>query len=160
MRVWSRTILTTRVEPAGVTDAAIRERLGALTGDLLQVPSSVSAIKVDGHRAYDRVRAGEQVRLAARPVTVSRFELTGEPRRDAGTIDLDVVVDCSTGTYIRSLARDLGDALGVGGHLTGLRRTRVGPFAVDGAADVYRGRPADRRRPVAGRGVRPGDFHA
>ena len=125
----------------GIDDAAIRAGITALTGDLRQVPSSVSAIKVDGRRAYDLVRAGEVVELAARPVTVSRFELLSPPRR-VGTesgpvIDLDVVVDCTTGTYIRSLARDLGIALGVGGHLTGLRRTRVGPFEVDGAADIF-----------------------
>jgi tRNA pseudouridine55 synthase len=112
------------------------------------VPSSVSAIKVDGRRAYDLVRSGETVELAARPVTVSRFEILGPPRRiSAGgepgpdLIDLDVAVDCTTGTYIRSLARDLGAALGVGGHLTQLRRTRIGPFAIDGAVDVFG--PAD-----------------
>ena len=124
-----------------VDEAVIRAGIAALTGDLLQVPSSVSAIKVDGRRAYDLVRAGEVVELAARPVTVSRFDLLSSPRRvdtDTGPgIDLDVVVDCTTGTYIRSLARDLGVALGVGGHLTVLRRTRVGPFEVDGAADVF-----------------------
>jgi tRNA pseudouridine55 synthase len=94
------------------------------------VPSAVSAIKVDGKRSYARVRAGETVELAARPVTVSRFELHGLTRPGLGLIDLDVVVECSSGTYIRALARDLGAALGVGGHLTALRRTRVGPFAV------------------------------
>lgn len=129
---------------SSVDDTAVRAAMDALTGDLMQVPSSVSAIKVDGRRAYDRVRQGEQVQLAARPVTVDRFELLSPPRRTAGAIDLDVVVDCSTGTYVRSLARDLGAALGVGGHLTALRRTRVGPFAVDDAVDVYAGRPADR----------------
>lgn len=129
-----------------VDDAAIVAAMRDLTGDLRQVPSSVSAIKVDGRRAYDRVRAGEQVRLAARPVTVRRFDLVGEPRRGDATIDLDVIVDCTTGTYVRSLARDLGAALGVGGHLTALRRTRVGPFTLAGAGavDVYRGVPADR----------------
>lgn len=127
-----------------VTDGAIHERMADLTGDLLQVPSSVSAIKVEGRRAYDRVRAGEQVDLAARPVTVRRFDLVAAPRRAAGRIDLDVVVDCTTGTYVRSLARDLGTALGVGGHLTMLRRTRVGPFTVDGAVDVFDGVPSAR----------------
>jgi tRNA pseudouridine55 synthase len=101
----------------------------------------VSAIKVDGRRAYDLVRAGETVQLAARPVTVSRFEIIGTPRRQVDTIDLDVVVDCTTGTYVRSLARDLGAALGIGGHLTSLRRTRVGPFDITDAVDVYG--PAD-----------------
>jgi tRNA pseudouridine55 synthase len=102
------------------------------------VPSRVSAIKVGGRRAYDLVRAGEEVELAARRVTVSRFELLGErrPPADAGGaafLDLDVVVDCTSGTYIRALARDLGAALGVGGHLTALRRTRIGPFGVESA---------------------------
>ena len=136
--------VTSTVDASGVGDAAILTAMRALTGDLLQVPSSVSAIKVDGRRAYDRVRAGEQVQLAARPVTVSRFDLDGTPHRTADRIDLDVTVDCTTGTYVRSLARDLGAALGVGGHLTALRRTRVGPFTVNGAVDVYRGAPADR----------------
>ncbi len=136
--------VTATVDPAAVTDTAIAGAMTALTGELMQVPSSVSAIKVDGRRAYERVRAGEPVRLAARPVTVTRFDAVGTPRRGDGVIDLDVVVDCSTGTYVRSLARDLGAALGVGGHLTALRRTRVGPFTVDDAADVYAGDPAGR----------------
>ncbi|WP_420121876.1 tRNA pseudouridine(55) synthase TruB [Nakamurella sp.] len=140
--------VTGTVDAAGVDDTALAAAMAALTGDLLQVPSAVSAIKVDGRRAYDRVRAGEQVELAARPVTVGRFDLDALPRRADGRIDLDVTVDCTTGTYVRSLARDLGAALGVGGHLTALRRTRVGPFALDGPAgraiDVFRGVPADR----------------
>jgi len=138
--------VTAAADPSGVADVAIGTAMGALTGDLLQVPSSVSAIKVDGRRAYDRVRAGERVELAARPVTVRRFDLLAAPRRTADRIDLDVIVDCTTGTYVRSLARDLGAALGVGGHLTALRRTRVGPFTLDGAGavDVYRGVPTDR----------------
>ena len=126
-----------------LADGDIAAGVAALTGPLLQVPSSVSAIKVDGRRAYDRVRAGETVELAARPVTVSRFEILGAPRRlpvggdRQAVIDLDVAVDCTTGTYIRSLARDLGAALGVGGHLTRLRRTMVGPFDVTDAVDVF-----------------------
>ena len=122
---------------AAVDDARIHAGIGQLTGDILQVPSAVSAIKVDGRRAYDLVRAGEQVELAARPVTVSRFDVLGPLRRDAATIDLDVLVECTTGTYIRSLARDLGAGLGIGGHLTALRRTTVGPFSVTDAIDVY-----------------------
>jgi len=94
-----------------------------LTGDIEQVPSAVSAVKVDGVRSYARVRAGEDVRLAPRRVTVARFELL-ERRGD----ELDVRVSCTSGTYVRALARDLGARLGVGGHLTALRRTRVGPF--------------------------------
>ena len=112
--------------PAGhVTDAAIRAGLVDLTGDITQVPSAVSAIKVGGQRAYARVRAGQDVALAARQVTVSRLDLLAV-RRSADLVDLDVAVDCSSGTYVRALARDLGAALGVGGHLTALRRTFVG----------------------------------
>ncbi|GAA3241289.1 tRNA pseudouridine(55) synthase TruB [Pseudonocardia petroleophila] len=110
-------------DASGVTDAAVAAGIAALTGDISQVPSSVSAIKVDGQRAYARVRAGEEVVLAARPVTVSAFTLLAR-RGD----DLDVAVECTSGTYVRALARDLGAGLGVGGHLTALRRTRVGPF--------------------------------
>ena len=102
--------------------------MAALTGAISQVPSSVSAVKVDGVRSYARVRAGEQVELAARSVVVSRFELL-ERRGD----DLDVTVECTSGTYVRALARDLGAALGVGAHLTALRRTRVGPFDLGAA---------------------------
>jgi tRNA pseudouridine55 synthase len=102
--------------------------MAALTGDIEQVPSAVSAVKVDGVRSYARVRAGEDVQLAARRVTVSRFELV-ERRGE----DLVVRVDCTSGTYVRALARDLGEALGVGAHLTALRRTRVGPFSIDDA---------------------------
>jgi len=112
-----------------VDDARIATGIAALTGPISQVPSTVSAIKVNGRRAYDLARSGEQVELAARAVTVSRFEVLAT-RRSAEAIDLDVVVDCSSGTYIRALARDLGDDLGVGGHLTALRRTRIGRFDV------------------------------
>ncbi|MDN2500484.1 tRNA pseudouridine(55) synthase TruB [Nocardia nova] len=123
--------------PAGhLADADIAAAVAALTGDIEQVPSTVSAIKVDGERAYARARAGEQVELAARPVTVSRFDILGRRDIDTGAttfVDLDVEVDCSSGTYIRALARDLGTALGVGGHLTALRRTRVGPFTLEHA---------------------------
>lgn len=118
---------TATADASGVTDEAIDAGIAALTGEISQVPSAVSAIKVAGRRAYDRVRAGEEVELTARSVTVSGFDVT-DRRRDGATIDLDVTVDCSTGTYIRALARDLGAGLGVGGHLTALRRTTVGPF--------------------------------
>ena len=124
-----------RTDAAGVADDRIAAGIAALTGEISQVPSAVSAIKIDGRRAYDRVRAGEQVELKPRAVTVSRFALL-ERRDGDGVVDLDVVVDCSSGTYIRALARDLGAALGVGGHLTALRRTRVGPFDVVGAAGI------------------------
>lgn len=118
-----------------VTQERIVEGIAALTGAIAQVPSSVSAIKVDGRRAYDRVRAGEEVELAARQVTVSRFDVL-DTRRDEEFIDLDVVIDCSSGTYIRALARDLGVDLGIGGHLTALRRTRVGGFDIADAVGV------------------------
>ncbi|MCK9922432.1 tRNA pseudouridine(55) synthase TruB [Frankia sp. AgPm24] len=117
--------------PVDVDDVALLRELGALTGAIDQVPSSVSAVKVDGVRAYARVRAGEQVELAARRVTVHRFDLLAR-RGD----DLDVVVDCSSGTYIRALARDLGSALGCGGHLVALRRTVVGPFELAAAVSL------------------------
>lgn len=120
---------------AAVTDEAIAAGIAALTGAIEQVPSTVSAIKVAGRRAYDLARAGEEVELKARSVTVSRFEVR-ETRRGEGTIELDVVVDCTSGTYIRALARDLGRAVRVGGHLTALRRMRIGAFDVAAAASV------------------------
>ncbi|WP_245551032.1 tRNA pseudouridine(55) synthase TruB [Nocardia paucivorans] len=126
--------ILTEVSAGSVTDADIATAVAALTGDIRQVPATVSAIKVAGERAYARHRAGEEVRLEARPVTVSRFDVLA--RRDLpgnALVDLDVVVECSSGTYVRALARDLGAALGVGGHLTALRRTRVGPFTLDHA---------------------------
>lgn len=112
---------------AHLDEAAVRAVLPAYTGEIMQVPSSVSAIKVDGVRSYAKVRGGEEVKLKARPVTVSEFTL-GEVRPDGDVVDVDVRVVCSSGTYIRALARDLGADLGVGGHLTMLRRTRVGGF--------------------------------
>ncbi len=118
-----------------IDDAAITVGMAKLTGPIEQVPSAVSAIKVDGKRAYQRVRDGEAVELAARAVTVAAFDLL-DVRRDGGAIDLDVRVDCSSGTYIRALARDLGTDLGVGGHLTALRRTRIGAFDVADAAEL------------------------
>ncbi len=122
-------------DAGSVPGERISAGVAALTGEIDQVPSAVSAIKVDGRRAYDRVRAGEEVALAARRVTVSRFAVQ-EERRAGTAIDLDVVVDCSSGTYIRALARDLGAGLGVGGHLTALRRTRIGPFDVADAVSL------------------------
>ena len=130
---------TGSADAAGVTDEAVRTAVAGLTGAIEQVPSAVSAIKVDGRRAYARVRAGEQVRLAARPVVVSRFEVlaTRRPAPDGpGVLDLGVSVACSSGTYVRALARDLGTALGVGGHLTALRRTRVGPWTLADAVPL------------------------
>lgn len=117
-----------------VSDSALREQIALLSGDIEQIPASVSAIKVDGQRAHKLIRAGEEFTLPARKVSVTKFDLLA--RRDVpdtGFVDVDVDVECSSGTYIRALARDLGAALGVGGHLTVLRRTRVGPFTLEHA---------------------------
>jgi tRNA pseudouridine55 synthase len=114
---------------AGLDPGVLATEIAKLTGDILQVPSSVSAIKVNGQRAYKLTRAGEAPELAARPVTVYQFEVTAT-RRDGDFTDLDAVVRCSSGTYIRALARDLGAALGAGGHLTALRRSAVGPYTL------------------------------
>ena len=122
--------------------AKLEAALGGLRGEIMQVPSSVSAIKVDGQRAYAKVRSGDEVKLAARPITISRFEILGDPRHEQveghDFIDFDAIIDCSSGTYIRALARDLGSALGVGAHLTALRRTRIGSYSIAQAhtADV------------------------
>jgi tRNA pseudouridine55 synthase len=121
------------VSAAGISEADTRAAMGPLTGDVLQVPSSVSAIKVDGQRAYRRVRDGEAVELAPRPVRIARFEAVAFVRPGPDLLDVEVEVQCSSGTYVRALARDLGDSLGVGGHLTALRRTRVGPFTLEQA---------------------------
>jgi len=137
-----------RADADGVSDAALAEAVAALTGTISQVPSSVSAIKVDGKRAYALSRAGQDVALKPREVTVSRFDL-GEVRRGGKLVDVDVDVECTSGTYVRALARDLGRALGVGGHLTMLRRVRVGGFTLDdvglSAADAASREPAELR---------------
>lgn len=114
---------------ASVTIEALDDVLGRFRGPISQVPSTFSAIKVEGKRAYDLARSGAEVELKARPVTVYRLE-RGEPQRHSGHVDVELSIDCSSGTYIRALARDIGEALGVGGHLVALRRTRVGPFGV------------------------------
>jgi tRNA pseudouridine55 synthase len=126
-----------------VSADAVEAAVAALRGPIDQVPSTVSAIKVDGRRAYDLARSGETVTLRARRVTVHRFEVQGRADRvvsvdgaDVAVIDLDVIVSCTSGTYIRALARDVGAALGTGAHLTALRRTVVGPFSVDDAIDL------------------------
>ncbi|MFI2206896.1 tRNA pseudouridine(55) synthase TruB [Streptomyces sp. NPDC020192] len=129
--------ITSSTDASKVTRDAIDAGIAKLTGDIMQVPSKVSAIKIDGVRSYKRAREGEDFEIPARPVTVSSF--TVYDVRDAvaedGTQVLDLVVSvvCSSGTYIRALARDLGAGLGVGGHLTALRRTRVGPYKIDSA---------------------------
>lgn len=121
---------------SSVTLDQINQELEKLRGVIQQVPSAVSAIKVNGEKAYDRVRAGEIFELKSREVTISRLEVVGEIRREENFIDLDVIVDCSSGTYIRAIARDLGEALGVGGHLTALRRSRIGSFDVSEAMQL------------------------
>jgi tRNA pseudouridine55 synthase len=117
---------------AEVTAEGIEAAIAGFRGEISQVPSKVSAIKVDGKRAYERVRAGEEVALKARSVTVSRYDVV-DVRPGPEGISVDISVDCSSGTYIRALARDLGIELGVGGHLTMLRRTRVGSFGMSAA---------------------------
>lgn len=119
--------VTRRRDASGLTESQIEAAVAALRGDQMQVPSSVSAIKVDGQRAYARVRGGDEVKLKPRLVRVSRFDIH-DVRRTDEHLDVDVEVEVSSGTYVRALARDLGDSLDVGGHLTALRRTRVGGF--------------------------------
>jgi tRNA pseudouridine55 synthase len=119
--------VTAAASTSGLDEATVRAAAAEFVGTIEQVPSAVSAVKVDGKRAYARVRAGEDVVLEPRTVTV--HELVVRDVRPAGeTTDVDVSVRCSSGTYIRAIARDLGAALGVGGHLTALRRTSVGPY--------------------------------
>lgn len=121
-------------DASGVTSEAIAAAVSALTGEISQVPSTFSAIKVDGRRSYDRARAGEDVDLPARPVAVAAFDVLST-RPEGAVLDIEVRVAVSSGTYVRALARDLGTALGVGGHLTALRRTRIGPFDLADAVD-------------------------
>jgi tRNA pseudouridine55 synthase len=132
---------------AHLDDAAVTAALAAQTGPLLQVPSSVSAVKVAGRRSYDRVRAGEEVVLEPRAVTVQRLGVHRVSRPTPDLVDVDVTVTCTAGTYVRAIARDAGAALGVGGHLTALRRTASGPFPVADAAPVE-----DAARALAGGG--------
>jgi len=129
--------VTGRAEIAQVNQASLRAAMVTLTGAIMQVPSTVSAIKVQGKRAYARVRAGEEVVLAARPVQVDEFTLLrlGEPNAQGSHVDCDVRVACGSGTYVRALARDLGLQLGTLAHLTALRRTRVGDFTLEDAHD-------------------------
>jgi tRNA pseudouridine55 synthase len=122
---------------AGVSDAALRAAAAALTGEIRQVPPGYSALKVGGKRAYRLARAGDAPQLDARTVTVRAFGIQAV-RRPGDVIDVDAVVTCSSGTYVRALARDLGTALGVGGHLTALRRTRAGPYEIAAARTLDR----------------------
>ncbi|MEU6238449.1 tRNA pseudouridine(55) synthase TruB, partial [Kitasatospora sp. NPDC047058] len=129
--------VTSSTAADGVSREAVEAGIAALTGEIMQVPSKVSAIKIDGKRSYARVREGEDFELAARPTTVHSFTVhdyrTAVAEDGTPVLDLDVTVECSSGTYIRALARDLGAGLGVGGHLTALRRTKVGPYGVESA---------------------------
>jgi tRNA pseudouridine55 synthase len=128
--------VVTTTGAADLDEAEIEAAMAKFRGDILQVPAAVSAIKINGVRSYRRVRAGESVELPERPVTIRRFDLLGRRGLEVdgvGCVDLSVVVECSSGTYIRALARDLGAALGVGGHLAALRRTRVGVFTLSEA---------------------------
>ena len=133
------TLYVTDVRRLAGERARIEAAIAGLTGQIFQRPSSVSAIKIDGQRAYKRVRAGEEVKLAERRAIVSEFKLCGVAAVHSAqgpVVDLDVTVSVSSGTYVRALARDLGDHLGVGGHLTALRRTRVGPYSLTDASTL------------------------
>lgn len=125
--------ILTETSAEHITDEQALAEIKKLTGDIMQKPAKVSAIKIDGKRAYQRVRDGEEVDIPARPVTVSRFDVNASRTNPR---EFDVTVECSSGTYIRSLARDLGESLGVGGHLTALRRTAVGPFLLADASPI------------------------
>ncbi|MDO4606162.1 MAG: tRNA pseudouridine(55) synthase TruB [Bowdeniella nasicola] len=133
--------LVTATDAFRITDAEITAAFGEFRGEIMQRPTAVSAIKVDGQRAYDRVRAGEEVDLPARPVTISSLDILGPLRPTTGAggdgvVDIDVDLRVSSGTYVRAIARDLGEKLGVGGHLTQLERTEVGPFTLAEASTV------------------------
>lgn len=122
-----------------ITSEQIESALESLRGEIMQVPSSVSAIKVDGERAYTKVRGGDEVKLAARPVSIYRFEITSQPQiiqNDDVFLDFNATIECSSGTYIRALARDLGRQLSVGGHLAALRRTKINNYAVEDAQQI------------------------
>ena len=126
--------MTQSFDAAFITSAQVDSKILEFLGEIDQVPSSVSAIKVDGKRAYDLVREGKIFELKSRRVTISKFERLSELRVAGALAEVDVLVDCSSGTYIRALARDLGAKLGVGGHLSALRRTRVGNYDVQNAS--------------------------
>ena len=127
--------IVSTADVSAVTDAAIETELAKMRGTIAQRPSSVSAVKVDGERAHARVRAGEVFELPAREVTISNLEII-EIRRVDNRIEIDIDVTCSAGTFIRAIARDCGAALGVGGHLNKLRRTRVAGFGLDRTVSI------------------------
>ena len=127
--------ITSVADATGVSDEDIKRILGAMVGEIMQRPTNVSAIKVDGKRAYDRARSGEEFELPARKVTISQLDILGIRRKEATTL-VDIAVTCSAGTYIRAIARDLGAELKVGGHLNVLRRTRVAGFTLDQSVGI------------------------
>jgi tRNA pseudouridine55 synthase len=127
--------ITSTADASNVNDEDIERILGTMVGEIMQRPTNVSAIKVDGKRAYDRARSGEEFELPARKVTISQLDIL-EIRHQEATTLVDIAVTCSAGTYIRAIARDLGAELKVGGHLNVLRRTRVAGFTLDQAIDI------------------------
>jgi tRNA pseudouridine55 synthase len=131
--------VVSQADASGVTAEMIDGEIEKLRGAISQMPSSVSAKKVDGKRAYDLVREGKEFELKPKNVVVSRFDRLSEIRVEEGFVDFDVLVDCSSGTYIRALARDIGSALAVGGHLTSLRRTAIGRYPVENASEIDEG---------------------
>jgi tRNA pseudouridine55 synthase len=140
--------LVGEADASAIPRAEIDRGIAALTGVISQVPSTYSAIKVNGRRSYDLARSGAPVELAARTVTIAAFEVLAE-RREKTYLDLDVRISCTSGTYIRALARDLGAGLAVGGHLTALRRTRVGPFRIEDALADPEAFPGALRSPAS-----------
>ncbi|WP_329495032.1 tRNA pseudouridine(55) synthase TruB [Kitasatospora herbaricolor] len=151
--------VTSSTPATGVTREAVDAGVAKLTGEIMQVPSKVSAIKIDGKRSYTRVREGEDFEIPARATTIHSFTVHGlrAALAEDGTpvVDLDVTVECSSGTYIRALARDLGADLGVGGHLTALRRTRVGPYSVESARTLEQLEEASKGEAATGLPVLP-----
>jgi tRNA pseudouridine55 synthase len=127
--------ITATTNASQVSDEEIKRILGTMVGEIMQRPTNVSAIKVDGKRAYDRARSGEEFELPARKVTISQLDILDIRHKEATTL-VDIAVTCSAGTYIRAIARDLGAELKVGGHLNVLRRTRVAGFTLDRAIGI------------------------
>lgn len=125
--------VVSQFDASGITDEQVDSEIAKLRGAISQVPSKVSAKKIDGKRAYDLVRSGEEFELKPKEVVIQSFERTSEIRFKESFADFDVLVECTSGTYIRALARDIGTALGVGGHLTMLKRTKIGNFSVEQA---------------------------
>ena len=128
-------VVISTADTTAITDSQIQDELLKMRGTIMQRPSSVSAVKIDGERAYDRVRSGEEVVLPSRSVTISQLDVLAIRRLENG-IEIDIEVTCSAGTFIRAIARDCGDALGVGGHLNSLRRSRVAGFGLDRAVSL------------------------